>query len=265
MFIKWSCFLYQYLVKHRLNLVEFKCDLSESNVYNFNHKHCQIISLMSFSCLHNKPYFSMKLTSYTFSCSCKTISHNIPGFICHPFSSFISNLLSYSQSYFVISAQPIIGFLSINIHQTMAAVGAFDNALHWSVTQTRWWSPCYQVPRVKLTPSALSPLPYQDHSKCAHQAVKWKPLMAPLSASKNSLPFPLCAPFIGILKAIKYDNSAISSRLNFTVIALNQLYFVLRGLFFSPHGVHMDSDALAHITLVMRGRWSPLGWHSDPN
>ena len=74
-------------------------------------------------------------------------------------------------------------------------------------------------------PLPLSLHPYQDHSKCAHQAVKWKSLMGPLSASKNSLPFPLCAPFIGILKAIKYDNSAISSRLNFSIIALNQSYF----------------------------------------
>lgn len=114
-------------------------------------------------------------------------------------------------------------------------------------------------------PSALSSRPYQDHSECAQQAVKWKSLTASLSASKNSLPFPLCGPFIGILKAIKYDNSAISSRLNFPIIALYQSYFFLLGLFFSPHGVHMDSDALAHITVVMRGPWSPLRWHSDPN
>lgn len=87
----------------------------------------------------------------------------------------------------------------------------------------------------------------------------------PLSASKNSLPFLLCAQFIGILKAIKYDNSAISSRLNFPIIALNQSYVFLLGLFFFPHGVHIDSDALAHITAVMREPWSPLKWQTDPN
>lgn len=95
-------------------------------------------------------------------------------------------------------------------------------------------------------PSAPSVHPYQDHSECAHQAVKWKSLMAPLSASKNSLPFPLYSLFIGILKAIKYDNSALSSRLNFPLIALNQSYFFLLCPFFFPYGVHMDSDALPH-------------------
>lgn len=84
------------------------------------------------------------------------------------------------------------------------------------------------------------------------------------SASEYSLPFPLCAPFMGILKAIKYDHSAISSRLNFPIIALNHSYFFRLGLFLPP-GVHMDSDVLVHIMLVMRVPWSPLRWHSDPN
>lgn len=78
------------------------------------------------------------------------------------------------------------------------------------------------------------------------------------SASVRSLRFLLCAPFTGIPKAIKYDNSAISSRLNFLIIALNQSYFFILGLFFFPHGVHMDIDLLVHITVVMRESRSPL-------
>lgn len=57
--------------------------------------------------------------------------------------------------------------------------------------------------------------------------------------------------FIGILKAIKYDNFVISSRLNLPIIALTQSYFYFVGLYFLPNGVHMDSDALVHITVVM--------------
>lgn len=60
---------------------------------------------------------------------------------------------------------------------------------------------------------ALSSHPYQDHVECAHQAVKWKSLTAPLLVSQNSLPFSLCALFMGISKDIKHDMSTISSTL----------------------------------------------------
>ena len=59
--------------------------------------------------------------------------------------------------------------------------------------------------------------PYQDPGKCACWAVKWKSLMVLLSTSKNSLLFLLCVKFWGIMKAIKYDNSAPPSRLNLCV------------------------------------------------
>lgn len=79
------------------------------------------------------------------------------------------------------------------------------------------------------------------------------------SASVYSLAFLLCALFMGILKAIKYDNSAISSRLKFPMTALNQSYFFILALF-SPHGVHTDIDVLVHSVTVMRVSWSPLRW-----
>lgn len=105
--------------------------------------------------------------------------------------------------------------------------------------------------------------PFPDHSKCAHWALKWKSLMGPYPTLKNSLAFLLCAQFTGVLKGIKYDNSAISSRLNLFIIALNQSYIFLVGLLiFSLWSTHGQWCINSYQGGNERERepWSPLRW-----
>lgn len=107
-----------------------------------------------------------------------------------------------------------------------------SSGLHWSVSLYLFLSLCHTQP-----PSlSLFPCPYQDLCECAHLAVKWKSLMAPIPVSKNSpsLPSLLSPPRIyRRIESHKIWQFRYIIWVKLSIIALARSYFFkLRVVFF---------------------------------